>query len=422
MDPDSIQTVLWMLLLLIASAFFTAVDAAFTGCNRGRLKNMADLGDPRADRALRLAERLDRQPAALLVGDVLVDALFAQLAVGLFTDLYGAGRGLLIAAVMAVVAILLFGEAAPRGLAHMHAERFAMFITPFLRGVLVILYPLGWIFSLWTRLLQALFKPSDTQAVTEEDLLTIVDEAEQDGSLDEQESDLLRRVIAFDDREAEDILIPRVDVIGLSDEATVEEMATVFAETGFSRLPVYKETMDTILGVVHYKDFMQRSETVTNPTDIMKPPLFIPPTAKIRLLLKRLQEAQSHIAIVSDEYGGTLGIVTMEDILEELVGDIWDEHDDVIESIRPTEDGSFLVLCSTELTEVMDYFDCETACEAATVSGWVMEALECIPSEGDTFTADGLQGTVVKADAAHPEEVLLRPVEKPETATTDENE
>lgn len=408
MDPDSIQTVLWMLLLLVVSAFFSAAQAAFAACNESRLKTLAEAGDRRAGRTLRLMERLEKLPAALPVGDTLANILFAVLAVRLFTALYG-GAGAAIATAAATAAVLLFCDTAPEALARVHADRWAVAVTPFVRVALVVLYPLGWIFSLWMRLLQTVFKPADTQNVTEEDLLTIVEEAEQEGSIDEQESDLLRRVITFDDREVEDILLPRVEVVGLPADATPAEMAAVFAETGFSRLPVYEETMDTILGVVHLKDFTGREKADALPTDIMKPAVFVPPTMKIRLLLKKLQEEKSHIAIVSDEYGGTLGIVTMEDILEELVGDIWDEHDDVVENIRAADEG-FVVLCSTELPELMDFFERETACEATTVSGWVTEVLERIPVAGDSFTADGLQVTVLKADTARPEEILVVPV------------
>ncbi|MBQ5841439.1 MAG: HlyC/CorC family transporter [Clostridia bacterium] len=409
MDPDSMQTVLWMVVLLAASAFFTVAQTAFSVCNISRLKSMAEEGNRGAVRALRLSENLERLLAAILVCDTISNILFTVLAVKLFSSFH---RGALIATAVTVVAVLFFGETAPRGIARLHAESCAVAVTPLLRVVLTVLYPLTRLFSLWAGLLQAVFKPRGIQPVTEEDLLTIVEEAEQEGSLDEQESDLFRRVIAFNDREAEDILIPRVDVVGLPTDATAEEMAAVFAETGFSRLPVYEETMDHILGVVHHKNFTTHAAENPTPAAIMAPAVFIPPTMKIRLLLKKLQEEQSHIAIVSDEYGGTLGIVTMEDILEELVGDIWDEHDDVIENIRPLGDGSFSVLCSTELEELMAYFDRETDCESTTVSGWVMEALERIPAVGDSFTADGLQATVRQVDKSHPEEILLRPIEK----------
>lgn len=225
---------------------------------------------------------------------------------------------------------------------------------------------------------------------------------------------MIRRVIAFDDREAVDILIPRVDVAGVPADATARELGEIFVETGFSRLPVYEETLDHVVGIVYHKDYYSRVAEEPTPADLMKPAVFIPPTMKIRLLLNKLQAEKSHIAIVTDEYGGTLGIVTLEDVLEELVGDIWDEHDDVIEDFLPQPDGSVLVLCSMELEKLMEHFDTETECDAATVSGWVMEATGCIPAVGDTFTADGLSVEVTQVETTRPNQirVWLAPAEE----------
>ena len=231
-------------------------------------------------------------------------------------------------------------------------------------------------------------------------------------TLGEQESEMIRQVIAFNDREAQDILIPRVEVTGIPTDATAEELAQVFEETDYSRLPVYEESIDRIVGIVHYKDF-HRAQNPVSPAALMKPAVFITPTMKMPALLDKLQTEKTHLAVVSDEYGGTLGIVTLEDVLEELVGEIWDEHDDVIETIRPVENGESLVLCSTELEDLMEHFNRETACEAATVSGWVMEATGCIPAEGDTFVADGLEVTVTKVGKTHPEEIRVRAVDEP---------
>lgn len=417
MDPDSIQPIFWMLLLVFLSAYFSATETAFSSFNRIRLKNLAENGNRKATLALRMAENYDRLLSTILVGNNIVNILLTTVATLFFVSLnktYGAT----ISTVVSTVVVLIFGEITPKSLAKDHAESFAMTSAPFLRCIMVVLYPINWIFTQWKKLLNTLFKSPEEQTVTEEDLLTIVDEAEQDGSINEQESDLLRRVISFNDREAVDILIPRVDVAALDVEADDEEITALFNDTGYSRLPVYHESIDNIIGVVHYKNFMRRGDASL--TQVMSPVVFVPPTMKIRLLLTKLQQEKSHIAIVADEYGGTLGIVTMEDILEELVGEIWDEHDDVIENIRSAEGTSFTVLCSTVLEEMMGHFDRETACEASTVSGWVMEAMGCIPSAGDTFTADGLQVRVLRVDKTHPVEILVTPIS--EEADTDEKE
>ncbi len=407
MDPDSIRTILLMAVLVTLSAYFSATETAFLSINRIRLKNMADDGNRRAAKVLRMADNYDRLLSTILVGNNIVNILLTSIATIFFVELYGESLGATLSTIVSTVVVLIFGEITPKSVAKEHAESFAMFSAPLLHLIGYLLYPINLFFSLWKKLVNLLFKPRQEDTVTEEELLTIVDEAEQGGSLNEQESDLIRRVIAFNDRGAVDILIPRVDVTGIPVDATPEELAAVFAETGYSRLPVYEDTMDRIVGVGHLKDCLAGT---SGPAQAMQPAFFVPPTVKIRLLLRQMQEAKAHIAIVSDEYGGTLGIVTMEDILEELVGDIWDEHDDVVESIRDGEDGSSVVLCSTVLEDMMDHFGTQTDCDATTVSGWVMEALGSIPAVGDTFTADGLAVVVTQIEQNRPLEICVTPV------------
>ncbi len=415
MDPDSIRSIIFMLILVSLSAYFSATETAFSSFNRIRLKGMAENGNKKAALVLQMAEDYDKLLSTILVGNNIVNILLTTVATIFFVKLT-ATYGATLSTVVTTVVVLIFGEISPKSLAKEYADSFVMSTAPILRCVVVLLSPINWLFSLWKRLLRLLFKSGGEQAVTEEELLTIVDEAEQGGSLNEQESDMIRRVISFNDRTAQDILIPRVDVTGIPVDATAAELQQAFDESGFSRLPVYEDTIDRIVGVVYHKDYYKQAASAPTPAQLMKPAVFIPPTMQIRLLLKKLQEEKSHLAIVSDEYGGTLGIVTMEDVLEELVGEIWDEHDDVIETIRPDgEDGSYLVLCSTELKELMEHFDRETECEATTVSGWVMEALGCIPSVGDSFTADGLTADVTQVDKTHPEEIRVRVAEEPET-------
>lgn len=415
MDPDSMQPIIFMVVLVIFSAYFSATETAFSTFNRIRLKNLAEDGNRRAKLVLDMSENYDRLLSTILVGNNIVNILLTAIATVFFSNLYGEGIGPTVSTVVSTVVVLIFGEITPKSLAKQYAESFTMATAPVLRCIVVILYPINWLFGLWKKLLGLLFKSKDDQGVTEEELLTIVDEAEQDGALGEEESDLIRRAISFNDREAEDILIPRVDVTGVPADATYAEMREIFAESGFSRLPVYENTMDNIIGIVHHKN-CTLAEGEPKPTDIMSPVVFIPPTMKIRLLLKQLQQEKAHIAIVADEYGGTLGIVTMEDILEELVGEIWDEHDEVVENIRPVGENAYSVLCTTELREMMDHFDRETECESATVGGWVMEILGHIPEAGEKFTADGLAVTVIEAENNHPEEILVIPVEPTEEA------
>ena len=397
-----------MMVLVALSAYFSATETAFSTFNRIRVKNAAENGSKRAALVLKLAEDYDRLLSTILVGNNLVNILLTTVATMFFADrIANEDWAAAVSTVVITVVVLVFGEISPKSLAKQYADGFVTTTAPILRLVTWILAPINFIFSLWKKLLNLIFKTKDEDTVTEEELLTIVEEAAEGGSIDEQESELIHRVIEFSDREAVDILIPRVDVAAVPLDATFKELGQIFIESGYSRLPVYDDTIDHVVGVVYHKDYYRAAAEKPTPATIMKEAVFVPPTVKIQSLLTQLQNAQSHIAIVTDEYGGTLGIVTMEDILEELVGEIWDEHDDVIQNILPQPDGGAVVLCSTELIDLMEYFDTETACDATTVSGWVMEALGCIPSVGDAFTADGLSVEVTKVETTRPEEIRV---------------
>lgn len=416
MDPDSIRTLLFMLILLAMSGYFSATETAFSTFNRLKMKGLAEDGNKRAQLVLRLSEDYDRLLSTILVGNNIVNILLTTLATIFFAKQIAHSESLAatVSTIVTTAAVLIFGEISPKSLAKDHADGFALTTAPVLRFIVWVLTPINLIFSGWKWFLRLLFKTKGEQTVTEEEVLTIVDEAEEVGALGEQESEMIRQVIAFNDREAIDILIPRVDVAAISVDATSKELGAAFIETGFSRLPVYEESIDHIVGVVYHKDYYKRAGEKPTPADLMKPAMFIPPTMKIRLLLKQLQEQQSHIAMVADEYGGILGIVTMEDILEELVGEIWDEHDDVIRNIVPQPDGSAVVLCSTELIDLMEHFGTETECGATTVSGWVMEATGCIPAVGDTFTADGLSVEVTAVETTRPDRIRVWKAEETE--------
>jgi len=409
MDPDSIRSILLMLILVALSAYSSATETAFSTFNRMKIKTMADNGSKRAALVLRMADDYDRLLSTILVGNNIVNILLTTVATLFFADLIKNSESLAttVSTAVTTVVVLIFGEITPKSLAKQYANGFVMTTAPILRFITWILWPINMIFSGWKWILNHVFKAQEEDTVTEEELLSYLDEAEQDGTMGEQESELIRSVVEFNDKEAKDILIPRVKVTAVAADATSEELAELFLETGYSRLPVYEASIDHVVGVVYHKDYYRRAGERPTPTDLMKPAVYIPPTMKIRLLLKKLQEEHSHIAIVADEYGGIQGIVTLEDILEELVGEIWDEHDDVIRNILPQPDGSAVVLCSTELIDLMEYFDTETECDATTVSGWVMEATGCIPAVGDTFTADGLSVEVIQVETTRPDQIRV---------------
>ena len=410
MDSTSIILLAAILVLIVMSAYFSATETAFTSLNRIRMKTRADSGDRRAGRVLELAEQYDKLLSTILIGNNIVNITATTLSTVLFVRLCGSQLGPTVSTIVLTVAILIFGEISPKSLAKEAPESWALFAAPLLRCLMVVLTPLNFLFSCWKKLLNKLFRHGQSQGITEEELVGLVDQAEDEGGLDEHEGDLIRNAIGFSDLTAGDILTPRVDIVAADETCTMDELAAEFAGSGYSRIPLFRESVDNIVGVVHEKDFYaarSRGETVV--ARLAAPVIYTTSGAALPVLLRILQKNKVHMAIVVDEYGGTEGLLTLEDILEKLVGEIWDEHDEVVELFRRQGDGSWLVDCSADLDEMYDLFSIKGTCEAATVSGWVLEQTGRLPKEGDTFSAEGLEVTVTKVAQRRVMEILVRP-------------
>lgn len=415
MDSSSIAQIIAIVLLIAMSAYFSATETAFSSLNKIRLKSKAEAGDSRAALTLRMAEDYDRLLSTILIGNNIVNITATTVGTVLFTDLVGQGYGPTVSTVVLTVAVLIFGEISPKSIAKESPEAFAMASAPLLRVLLAVLTPLNFLFSQWKRLLSRIIRTSDDPGITEEELITMVSEAENEGGLDEHESELIRSAIEFGDLEVGDILTPRVEIAAVARDATMDEVGAVFAESGYSRLPVYHEDIDDIIGVIHEKDFhAARYRGQTDVKAITGPMLYTTGNTKISELLRILQREKAHMVIVVDEYGGTEGLVTLEDIVEELVGEIWDEHDEVIEEFKKQEDGSYLISCSADLTDLFDLFSIKGECDANTISGWVMEQIGRIPEEGDCFQSDGLDVTVTKVDHRRVLEIRVEVLPEPE--------
>lgn len=399
MDSASIIMIIAIACMVAMSAYFSATETAFSSLNRLRLKNKAEDGDKRAALALRLEEDYDRLLSTILIGNNIVNITATTLATLVFVRLLGEASGPTVSTVVLTVVILIFGEISPKSLAKENAEAFAMASAPLLLFFMGLLRPVNFLFAQWKKLLSKLFSRAEEGGITEEELITMVDQAEGEGGLDQHESELIRSAIEFGDMEVQEILTPRVDLVAVEDSAGMEEIAALFAENGYSRLPVYHEDIDNIIGVIHEKDFhAARYHGIEQLPSMMGNVLFTTGNTKIGALLRILQKEKGHMAVVVDEYGGTEGICTLEDIVEELVGEIWDEHDEVLEAFQKQDDGSYLISCNADLTDMYDLFAITGDCDANTVSGWVMEQIGRIPAEGDAFTASGLDVTVTKVD------------------------
>ena len=396
MDSSSIGIIVALVLLVIASAYFSATETAFSSLNKIRLRNMADDGNRKAEATLRQAEDFDRLLSTLLVGNNIVNITAATLGTVFFTKLnheYGAT----ISTVVLTLVILTFGEISPKTIAKEHAERWAMTATPLLRVLSVLLRPLTIFFSLIQKGIGKLFHASGDRGITEDELITMVSTAEDEGGLDQNESRLIRSAIEFGDMEVEEILTPRVDIVSISDQASAKELDELISSNRFSRIPVWRGSIDTIIGMIHEKDFHE-AELEDNDSwiDLISPVIYVTPTSPVADLLYEMQRKKMHMSIVVDEYGGTEGLVTLEDILEELVGEIWDEHDEVVEMIRQQEDGSYLISCSASIDDVFQLFDLRMDDNMTTLSAWVIDSLGHIPKIGDQFTYENLQVTVTK--------------------------
>ncbi|MCI8332083.1 MAG: HlyC/CorC family transporter [Clostridiales bacterium] len=398
MDNESILSIIIIILCVILSGYFSATETAFSSLNRIRLKNMAEGGNKRAALAYKLSDNYDKLLSTILVGNNIVNIAAASVSTLLFVRFLG-NAGPTVSTVVITVTVLIFGEISPKSIAKESPEKFAMFSAPFLSVLVFILTPINFLFTQWKKLLSLIFKTGDDRSITEEELLTLVDEAEKEGAINEEDKEMINNVIDFNDREVNEIYTPRVDIVGIDETASIDEITDTFMESGFSRIPIFKENIDNIIGVIHIHDFFDTTlKHKTSIEEIITPVIYVTPKTKINDLLKSLQEAKTHLAVVSDEYGGTAGIVTMEDILEELVGEIWDEHDEVIESFEKIDEGVYKISCSAEIDKMFEFFDLTGEVDSATVSGWIMEELGKIPEEGDSFEYENLSITVTKTD------------------------
>lgn len=410
-DSASIAMLVTLLILVVMSAYFSATETAFTSLNRIRLKNRAENGSRRAEKTLALAEEYDKLLSTILIGNNIVNITATTVSTVLCTKWFHQ-YGPTVATVALTIIILVFGEITPKSLAKERSEDFAMFAQPLLKLLMVLLAPLNYLFTQWKKLMGRVFRAKGDDGITEEELVGMVDQAQTEGGLDEHESDLIRNAIEFNDLEVSELLTPRVDLAAAEENSTMEELASLFAETGYSRIPIYHETIDNIVGFVHEKDFYAaRYQGETMAANLKSPVFYTTGNTKAFELLRILQKNKVHMAVVVDEYGGTQGIVTLEDILEELVGEIWDEHDEVIETFRKQPDGSYFIACSADLDDMYDLFQVKGACDAATVSGWVLEQVGRVPEAGDHFQAEGLDVTVTKVEHRRVLEIQVRVIE-----------
>ena len=401
-----------MLILLFFSAFFSSTETAFTSFNKIRMKNLAQNGDKRALLVTKIESKYDRFLTSVLVGNNIVNISLSSIATLFFISLIAdEGLASTVSTIVITVAVLIFGEISPKVIARQNADKMAMLIAPFINIIIVLLTPLTLIFGGWSKLLGLIFRSKEQSTYTEEELITIVDEAEEDGTLESEEGDLIRSAIEFNDVCAGDILTPRVDICAISKDESISNIAKIFIENAYSRLPVYDEDLDDIIGILHEKDFFiayhNNNKTITKH---LKKPVHVSEHIKIADLLQVLKSKKCHMAVVVDEFGGTMGIVTMEDIIEELIGDVFDEHDEISEDYKELEDGSIIVKCSAELDNFIEKFEIKLDDEEdlpQTVNGFIMKELQTFPHVGDSFKFQSLNIEITKIGPKRVEEIKV---------------
>ncbi len=398
---DSALQIALIVFCLIMSAYFSATETAFSTLNRIRIKNLADDGNKKAALVLKMADKFDNMLSAVLIGNNIVNILSSSLATVLFINLVGKNDlGTTLSTVVMTIVVLVFGEITPKTISKKYPEKFAMFSAVILRAIMIILTPLTLIFAQWQKLLSLIFKPSDDKGMTEEELISIIEDAEEEGDFDKEESTLIKSAIEFNDLEVGDIFTPRRDITALPSDASKDDIVKIFSDSGYSRIPVYEDTIDNITGIIYYKDFYTTAYGNEIPvSEIIKPVIYVAKSQKINDLLKELQAKQLHLAVVMDEFGSTAGLVTLEDIIEEIVGEIWDEHDEIVEEITQISEKEYIVSGKANISKVFALFDIDDEeIEAQTVNGWAMSTLGKIPEVGDSFESEGLAAEILEMD------------------------
>ena len=427
---DIAGQLLLQLILILLNAFFAATEIAVISLNEKKLKSRADDGDKKAVKMLKMIEEPTRFLSTIQIGITLAGFLGSAFAADNFAERLS---GFLIkvfdisekqigsvntVAVIVITLILSFftlvlGELVPKRIAMKHKEKLADAVCGMISGLAAILKPIIWLLTVATNGILRIFgiDPHEKEnPVSEEDIVLMLDAGADEGSLNENDIEYIKNVFKLDGMTAEDVMTPRRSIVFIPNSATNEEILELIETEGYSRMPVFSETTDNIIGVLHSRDFLLRyNRPDFKLEDVMFQPTFVPETAHLDVLFKDMQKEHNHIVIVINEYGETAGIVTMEDILEEIVGDIWDERDEAIEDFIQLEENKYRVLCSTNIEDFFEHFSLESdeETEATTVNGWLSEIIGSIPEQGVTFDYENLVVTVTKADELMAQEITV---------------
>lgn len=413
---NNTSLIIILIVLVLSYSFFSAAETAFSSLNRVKIKALANTGNNRAKSTLKLDEKFSKLLTTVLIGNTIVNVVAASLATVLFTNLYK-NNGVAISSIIMTLVIMIVGEILPKNIAKHMPEKFALAITPVLSLLVFVFSPITYLFDLIEKLFSSNIEEDDTYST--EEFITLVEEANEDGEIEDHEADLITNALEFNDIDVGEIFTPRIDIVAIDiDDTSIEEIEVLYRDSGYSRLPVYKDSIDNIIGVLHEKDFYYHLfyEKSTNIKDILQDVIYTSPQVKISSLLKQFQKTKLHMAIVCDEYGGTEGIITMENILEELVGEIYDEHDEIVEYYCKVDDNTYLVKCDLDIEDFFEHFQIENneKFEFNTTSAWVIDMMDKIPVKGENFEYKNLYIEVTDSDEKKVNEIKVIIKEKEE--------
>ncbi|WP_088034405.1 hemolysin family protein [Evansella clarkii] len=397
--PQSL--ILLLVVLLFLSAFFSSAETAFSSANRIRLKSMMEEGNKGAEKALYITDRFDQVLSTILIGNNIVNIAAATISGAVATQLFGPNLGVFISTFVLTVLVLIFGEIIPKSLAKEYAETFTSKISGIMLLLMKVIAPVNWVFLQIKRGVTKLIKKNETSpSVTEEELKMMVELSEEEGVIDETEKELVHRSFDFNDIIVEEVFKPRTNMVALNIEDDPDLIKETFFRERFSRIPIYEGNIDNIIGILSERDFL--TAYIKNKVDIralLRDPIFVVESMKIHTLLPQLQKEKTHMAIVIDEYGGTSGLITLEDILEELVGEIYDEHDDDIKLFKQVDTSTYLFHADYPLDDFVRYTGVELPDTIHhTIGGWLSEEFQRVPQNGEKFSYEHIQLTIHEAD------------------------
>lgn len=393
-----------IIILIMCSAFFSATETALNSANKIRLKNMADNGSHAAQRTLNILAKYDKALTTILIGNNIVNIACSSIATILAIQLVGEQYGSLVSTIATTVIVLIFGEVMPKSIAKDFSEPVAMFSSAVISFLMVIFTPFSAFFILLKKGISKIFHRKESVSMTEEELKVMIDEIEDEGVLETQESDLVRSALEFDEITVDEIITPRVRITAVEVCENINDVRRKFLQEEYSRMPVYERTLDNIIGIITEKEFFKQYEKSSDFTirSIMQETIYLPQMQKLSEVFRTMQKQKCHMSVVLDQHGGTLGIVTMEDILEELVGEIWDESDEVKSPVTVVGTNTFEVYGEVSLNSLRRFLEsrdipADIESEAHTVAGWVLGLFGSIPKSGDEITNGCFKVTVLEA-------------------------